>query len=377
MEPVRTVQCSAAGWTRCVRWCGRYGRTPNQVDPAACESCLREDLVEGTLQSEGGVAYPVLRGIPRTLNDSYLALVEGLPADWVKQYRSQSASRLSEFDSIQIRTVKAFAEEWQYFSENLPDYGPIAQCYFDLFSSKNFAGATLDAGCGMGRWAHHVAGQGDVLIAVDLSASVEVAARTLEGIPNTHVVQADLHALPFRPDTFHLIYSLGVLHHLPVPEQGLKALVRHLRPDGYMLAYFYYALDNRPRYFRYILPVVTALRLVISRLPHRLARRICFAIAIVVYWPLIQVGNLLRALGFKEAARQVPLHEFYTGKPFRILFNDSVDRFATSLEFRFSRAEIRDMFAKVGLYDVRFSDTVPFWKVAAKRPPDPSPSPTA
>ena len=46
----------------------------------------------------------------------------------------------------------------------------------------------------------------------------------------------------------------------------------------------------------------------------------------------------------------------------------SLDRFATSLEFRFSRAEIRDMFAKVGLYDVRFSETVPFWKVVGQRP---------
>jgi len=373
VESVRTIPCSAADWTRCTRWCGRYGQTPDQVDPSACEPCLQEEVVEGTLQSEAGAAYPILRGIPRILDDSYLALVEGLPADWVKGHRKPSVSRPSEFESVQIRTVKAFAEEWRYFSENLSDYGPIAQCYFDLLSPKQLAGVTLDAGCGMGRWARHVAGPGDALIAMDLSASVEVAAKTLEGLPNTHVVQSDLHALPFRPDTFDLIYSLGVLHHLPVPEQGLKALVKHLRPDGYLLAYFYYALDNRPRYFHYLLPVVMGLRLVISRLPHRLALWISFVIALALYWPLIQVGNLLRALGFKAAARQVPLHEFYTGKPFRILFNDSVDRFATSVEFRFSRTEIAAMLARVGLSDIRFSDTVPFWKVAAKRKPAPMP----
>lgn len=371
MEPVRTAACSAVGWKRCIRWCGRYGRTPDQVNPAACEPCLAEDLVEGTLQAEGGSAYPVLRGIPRILKDSYLALVKGLPAEWVTRYCQTAGGKASEFERIQLRTVTAFTEEWQYFSENLADYASIAQCYFDLLSPEQFAGATLDAGCGMGRWARHVAGQGKVLIAMDLSASVEVAARTLEGIPNTHVVQGDLHALPFRPDMFDLIYSLGVLHHLPSPTEGLQALVRYLRPGGYLLAYFYYALDNRPRYFRYILPVVTALRLVISRLLHPLARWVCFVIALVVYWPLVQLGNLLRAMGFDKTARQVPLHEFYTGKPFRILFNDSVDRFTTSLEFRFSRAEIRDMFAKVGLCDVRFSETVPFWKVVGQRTSQP------
>lgn len=371
VEPMRTVSCAATGWTRCTRWCGRYGRTPDQVDPSACEPCLQEDVVEGTLRSETGIAYPILRGIPRILNDSYLALVEGLPDDWTSEHCRPPASEPSEFESVQIRTVKAFAEEWRYFSENLSDYGPIAQCYFDLLSSKQLAGVTLDAGCGMGRWARHVAGQGDALIAVDLSASVEVAAKTLEGFPNTHVIQSDLHVLPFRPDTFDLIYSLGVLHHLPVPEEGLRALVRHLRHDGSLLAYFYYALDNRPRYFRYILPVVTALRLIVSRLPHRLARWISFVIALAIYWPLVRIGNLLGALGFEETARQVPLHEFYTGKPFRILFNDSVDRFATSVEFRFSRAQIETMLARVGLSDIRFSDTVPFWKVAAKRQPAP------
>jgi len=371
VETGRSMPCESAGWTRCVRWCGRHGRPADQVASASCDSCLREDLIEGTLQTDKGTAYPVVRGIPRILADAYLALVEGLDPDWPRRYRRTAGGTTSEFERAQLRTVKGFAEEWEYFSQHLPEYEPIARCYFDLLVPKQFAGATLDAGCGMGRWAHHVAGRGEVLLAVDLSASVEVAARTLAGKPNTHVVQADLHALPFRPAAFDLIYSLGVLHHLPKPEAGIRALVGHLRPDGQFLAYFYYALDNRPWYFRYILPVVTALRLVVSRLPHPLARAVCFAIALGVYWPLVQIGNLLRAIGLKDWARQVPLHEFYSGKPFRILFNDSVDRFATAVEFRFSRVQIRAMLEKAGLRDVCFSDTVPFWKVAAKRPPAP------
>lgn len=358
-----TGTCDPAGWHRCTRWCGRYGRSPEQVEGAACQACLGEDLIEGTLQSQDGVAYPVLRGIPRVLGDCYLTLVSGVTGEWLKRHRKNSAASGTEFDRLQIQTATAFGEEWRYFSQNLADYEESARSYFDLLAPNDFSGMILDAGCGMGRWARYAGGRGQTLIAVDLSSAVDVAVRTLENMPNAHIIQADLHQLPFRSATFDLIYSLGVLHHLPDPLTGLDRVVRHLKPGGKFLAYFYYALDNRPRYFHVLLWFVTGLRFVISRLPHRAARVICCAIALTVYWPLVQFGNCLRAIGLERVARQVPLYEFYTGKSFRSLFNDSVDRFATRVEFRFTRERIREMFAKVGLLNAQFSNTTPFWKV--------------
>ena len=350
-----------------MRWCGRYGLSVKEVDPAACDVCLREELLEGTLQADNGEAYPVVGGIPRILDDLYLVLVEGISSDWLNRHRGHLSNAPTEFERLQLKTVKAFGEEWQYFSKTLKEYEQIAQEYFDLLSPQDFSGTVLDAGCGMGRWAYQAAGRSQVLLAVDLSSAVEVARKTLEGTSNAHVIQADLHRLPFKRETFDLIYSLGVLHHLPDPANGLRCLARHLKPHGSLLTYFYYALDNRPRHFHVILPGVTALRLLVCRLPYRVGRWACFLIASMIYWPLIQCGNLLAALGFAKAARQVPLYEFYSGKSFHILFNDSVDRFATSVEFRFSRDQIRGMFSKAGLDEVVFSDTAPFWKALGCR----------
>lgn len=363
IEAKATSTCDPAGWHRCTRWCGRYGRPPEQVEEGVCLACLGKDLIEGTLQSQDGDTYPVLRGIPRVLGDCYLSLVPGLHGDWLKRHRKNSAATGTDFDRLQIQTATAFGEEWQYFSQNLADYEGSARSYFDLLAPNDFSGMILDAGCGMGRWAYKAGQHARTLLAVDLSSSVDQAAMLLSGLPNTHVVQADLHQLPFRSSTFDLIYSLGVLHHLPDPLTGLDGVVRHLKPGGKFLAYFYYALDNRPWYFHVILWFVTGLRFVISRLPHRVARLICCAIALTVYWPLVQFGNCLCAIGLERAARQVPLYEFYAGKSFRSLFNDSVDRFATRLEFRFTRERIREMFAKVGLLNAQFSNTTPFWKV--------------
>lgn len=366
-EASQTAKCSAAGWKRCTRWCGRYGLPANQVEATTCGSCLEEEILEGTVQSDGGVAYPIVRGVPRVLDDAYLALVEGLSTDWVERHRRPPSAAASEFDRLQIKTSRAFGEEWQYFADTLPDYEPIARAYFDLLTDRHFAGLTLDAGCGMGRWARYAATKGGTLIALDLSASVDVAVRSLEGLPNSHVVQADIHRPPFAPATFDLIYSLGVLHHLPDPKAGLTGVARYVKPGGTFLGYFYYALDNRPTFYRALLPLVSGLRRVISALPHRAARWICFVLAVTVYWPLILLGRAVRALGFPAAARHVPLYEFYGGKSFRILFNDSVDRFATSVEFRYSRADLTAMLAAAGLESVRFSDTTPFWKVSGVR----------
>ena len=46
---------------------------------------------------------------------------------------------------------------------------------------------------------------------------------------------------------------------------------------------------------------------------------------------------------------------------------DSLDRFGTRLEQRFSRAEIAAMMADAGLEDVRFSERPPFWVACGRK----------
>ena len=45
-------------------------------------------------------------------------------------------------------------------------------------------------------------------------------------------------------------YSLGVLHHLEDTQAGMAACVRKLKPGAPFLVYIYYALENRPIWFR-------------------------------------------------------------------------------------------------------------------------------
>jgi hypothetical protein len=52
---------------------------------------------------------------------------------------------------------------------------------------------------------------------------------------------------------------------------------------------------------------------------------------------------------------------------FYTMRTDSLDRFGTRLEHRFSRAEIEKMMHDAGLGQVRFSETMPYWVAVGRR----------
>nr|WP_276570093.1 class I SAM-dependent methyltransferase [Rhodovibrio salinarum] len=95
----------------------------------------------------------------------------------------------------------------------------------------------LVAGCGTGRHAIRTAFRftGCEVLAIDLSrSSLGYARRQSEalGLANVSYAQADLLELEQMDETFDVIESVGVLHHLADPTAGLGQLVKRLRPGG-------------------------------------------------------------------------------------------------------------------------------------------------
>ena len=96
----------------------------------------------------------------------------------------------------------------------------------------------LDVGCGMGRFAEVATRWGAKVIGIDLSVACEMAARNLaerDFMP----LQADVFELPFAPESFDLIYSIGVLHHTPNCEAAFKGLPKYLKPGGTIAIWLY------------------------------------------------------------------------------------------------------------------------------------------
>jgi SAM-dependent methyltransferase len=98
----------------------------------------------------------------------------------------------------------------------------------------------LDVGCGMGRFADVTTRWGARVVGIDLSAAAEVASRNL-GERDFVALQADVFQLPFAPESFDVIYSVGVLHHTPNCEQAVKSLPQYLKPGGILAVWLYSA----------------------------------------------------------------------------------------------------------------------------------------
>lgn len=97
----------------------------------------------------------------------------------------------------------------------------------------------LVAGCGTGRQAAYVATRypDATVTAIDISAaSLAYAQRRCDelGIRNLRFLKLDLCDVAQLGQRFHAIHSAGVLHHLPDPERGFRALAGVLHPGGVM-----------------------------------------------------------------------------------------------------------------------------------------------
>jgi len=269
--------------------------------------------------------------------------------------------RFEGAEKIQRATAQSFGAEWKTFHDMREDYEKLFRSYFDVVEVETYRGRqVLDAGCGMGRWATFWARAGASVVAVDLGAAVEVADRTLEAYPNAQVVQADLLRLPFEPRSFDVVYSMGVLHHLPDPEAGFQSVAALVAPGGLLGIYLYYSLENRTPVHRLLLKIVTLVRKMTVRLPHSVLRAMAAGLAVLFAVFLVWPARLLKRLGFFRASRALPLSQ-YAPLEWRILYNDTVDRFGAPLERRFSRSDVQSLFRRGGFRDPVIPDSFPYW----------------
>lgn len=272
--------------------------------------------------------------------------------------------------NIDPRTVEGFGVEWSRFDQSGVPEAQLRRHFDDYFRvfpwDKLPPGAVgFDVGCGSGRWARFVSERVGTLHCLDASeAALAVARRRLANRPNCQLHLCSVDAMPLHDGTMDFGYSLGVLHHVPDTAGALRACVAKLKPGAPFLLYLYYALENRPPWFRALWAASNRVRQVISRLPARSRVLVADAIAGSVYWPLARASRAAAALGLP--VDNLPL-SFYRDASFYTMRTDALDRFGTQLEQRFTAAQIAQMMTEAGLTDVRFSDRAPFWCAVGQR----------
>jgi SAM-dependent methyltransferase len=220
----------------------RLEAAPPSTDRFALLACYRKP----TRADAAGCAVPsdiLRRLIEEPEMEAVLALK--LPGGYVNDAVSRDVQAMYEENPYPRWTGMFVSRTCSYVEQILADLAP----HVPPIGPAVEAPRILVAGGGTGRdpLAYARFCRGAQVRAIDLSrASLAHARRKADelGVRNLELAQQDILALD-EECAYDVVSSLGVLHHLADPEQGLERLVRALKPDGFLMLALYSSTARR------------------------------------------------------------------------------------------------------------------------------------
>ena len=348
-------------WMQCP-WC------KSAFQAEVFEGSLDTDVKEGLLRCGCGRMFPIVRGIPRILPDAF-----ALHPDFTARYASRLPASLPQpvtdapnAEAIR-KTRESFGYQWTVFSEMVVDFRENFLQYIAPLDESFFPGKRgLDLGCGFGRHIYNAAKFGAEMVGVDISEAIESTRVNTEGMPNVHLVQANVYNLPFRPGVFDFAYSIGVLHHLPEPEKAFQCVVDLVKPRGSVFIWVY---SNSRRYVNFVLESARALT---TRSPKPVQQFLSFAFASVDYAGFIlpyRIAARLPIVGPVARRFGLPRLKVYGEYPFQVVYADWFDRLAAPIRFYYDADAMKGWLARANLNHTVISSTGLFgWRAYGERP---------
>jgi SAM-dependent methyltransferase len=353
------VKTRLLDWLQCP-WCGGTFTLEPFGDASG-------DVEEGLLRCGCGRLFPIIRGIPRILADAF-----AVHPDFVVRHRSRLPSELptppaDEPHADAIRNTRdSFGYQWTVFSEMVVDFRQNFLQYISPVDESFFPGKRgLDLGCGFGRHIYNAAKFGAEMVGVDISEAIESTRINTQGMPNVHLVQADVYHLPFRPGAFDFAYSIGVLHHLPEPETAFQRVVALVRPGGSVFIWVY---SNSRRFVNFVLETARA---VTTRSPKPVQQAISFVAAAIDWVGFVapyRIASRLPVIGPVARRYALPRLKVYSEYPFQVVYADWFDRLAAPIRFYYDDQAMRGWLERAHLGRTTISPTGLFgWRAYGER----------
>jgi SAM-dependent methyltransferase len=354
---------------------GSFVLTPDVEErrPGSAAAGYETEVIEGMLACAScGDAYPIINAIPRILDPDLLTRMESRYPDYFARHGRTTTTTASP-DALGD-TLESFTRQRLDLAPPCPEFiaqwrAHLAKVLGPAVEPGQIEGRlVLDAGCGFGRHIFTAAERGAEVVGMDLSGAVDIAFRNTQHLDRTHIVQTNLYRPPFRNGTFDIVWSFGVLHHLPDPREGFRVISRLARPDGGLVAIWVYGYQGMA--FTYRLSHLRPIRRLVAGRSARTKVRASQAIAATLsaaYWTPLRV---LDRLGFGRRIERLPLseqvHHSWSSRVAAVH-----DRVATPITHYHDRAELEGWFEEIGMADIVVADTNRRgWRASGRRRDD-------
>ena len=272
-----------------------------------------QEIVRGDLLcSSCSIGFPIIGGIPRFVSTD--AYVGNFSFQWNTHRTTQVDSLAGHSESLKTFHTKT-----------------------GLTASELKGKLVLDVGVGTGRFMEVANSLGGEVIGIDLSYAVEAAYTNMGRRAGVHVVQADVFRLPFRSETFDVIYSIGVLHHTPDTGKAFACLPHLLKRDGVVAIWVYVEAGAYSRR-------LDRVRAITTRVPQLPLYAIC--------WILVPFfRTMMRVPGLGYLAMLVPISNQGRGLAWDVL--DTFDAYSPRYQWKHTELEVGGWFKDANLADIR------------------------
>ena len=359
--------------TRCSTYCSYRSEAilPGDLQPRPCSECYSVEITEAILHCPSCHAeYPVIGGIPRFNPD----VADDFPDFFVRhraRFRTSPAADVDAFQSLHKETKRSFGFQWLRY--RVTDHQENRDhLYRRTATQPGTLGGQLffEAGCGMGRYLKVFTDEpGAEVVGLDLSLAVNRAYSENKANPLIHVIQGNIMRLPLRSATFDHVYSIGVLHHTPSTHEAFHSIARLVKPGGRIAIWVYHVW--RPPQLTGVKAmhatlkgkVTDGLRVVTTRLPHRLLHYLCY-LAIPYGWVQGRIWKASEPVKVVFSPLLLVHVAIHPDANVRLL--DTFDWYSPRYQWKHTVQEVAGWFREEGLVDI---DTVGFEvSVRGRRP---------
>jgi len=313
------------------------------------------EIKDGLLLCGCGQFFPIINFIPRMLAGDLRNMLYSQFSSFFSEYKNflpeeKKNFQIKEESKKKEETSVSFAYEWEKFSEMIKEWKENFNFYFQPIENNDYLRekTVLEIGCGKGRHTFYASKFAKEVVAVDLGKAVDVAFLNNKNSQNIHFIQADIYNLPLKNNFFDFVFCIGVLHHLPTPEQGFKKLANVLKPTGGILIYVYHSFE-KGTFKYYLLKFANFFRYFTTKIPHKNLYILCYPIAFLTYLIFI----LPQKIFFGQHKKSNWPFSGYVGYPFSVILNDTFDRFSAPIENRYSKDQILQWYQKAGLKNIK------------------------